>query len=419
MANFIEKITKYTTEALDTFLVTDSKTALLEDGKKWQNLNFKETGYVKIASILMDGLSDYYRVNEGTTGVDYSHYQGGEADGYKVGNASLTWEIFKLRYDRGRQFQIDELTDEESAGLMIGNLLSEFMRTKVVPEVDAVRFSTIVDYCSETLGNKVVDDGLTAENLLSKWNAAFEWLAENEIPAEDQIIFVSEPVMTMLRNAPNLVKYLTQDEIKRGDISFGITKFEGRPIVAVPSSRFYSDVDVNANGFGPKATSRLINFAIVSKKAVVPVVKLEKSKVWTPDSVQDFDGYKINFRMFHDTLVPKNKIIASYVSMSDTPATTKANILRVALAEGSVTNAYVVKAIYTNPAAIKGTLVFKSTPMNVGSIEAGATVVAYDTNVLGGVNVVDAANDTGYFALLGAGNVVLAASTEITLPKKA
>ena len=139
MANNFNLITKYLPEALDKVFAAESKTALLENGGKWVDLNFKEAGYVKVANILMDGLSDYYRVNHiaVANSDDYSHYNGqngeGARDGFAKGNAALNWELFKLQYDRGKMFEIDRMDDEETAGLLIANLLTEFLRTRVIP----------------------------------------------------------------------------------------------------------------------------------------------------------------------------------------------------------------------------------------------------------------------------------------------
>ena len=135
MANSIARIEKYMQNAIDTVFAVESKTRILENGSKFIDVNFKEAGYVKVMSILMDGLSDYYRVNNGlgSSNNGYSAYP--TLDGYKVGDAQATWELFQLRYDRGKQFRIDNMDNEETAGLMIGNLLTEFLRTKVVPRL--------------------------------------------------------------------------------------------------------------------------------------------------------------------------------------------------------------------------------------------------------------------------------------------
>ena len=57
--NSFELIEKYLPESVDKYFAHDSKSVMLEKGTKWIDVNFKETGYVKIANVLLDGLSDY------------------------------------------------------------------------------------------------------------------------------------------------------------------------------------------------------------------------------------------------------------------------------------------------------------------------------------------------------------------------
>lgn len=407
--NVFEKIEKYMQNAVDTVFAMESKTKILENGSKFIDVNFKEAGYVKVMSLLMDGLSDYYRVNSGVTDKDYTHYQNGSADGYKKGNAEGSWELFRLEYDRGKQFQIDNMDDEETAGLIIGNLLTEFLRTKVIPEVDAVRFSKMAQKCSTTLGN-YVNETINANEIIKKFNDAFEWLTEHEVPSEEQVIFVNPSVMTLIRNTTELYKKLSQTEYK-GDVSFTIETYEGRPIIEVPSSRFFTNVVLGQNGYYASANSKVINYMIVSKKAIVPIVKLNKSKIWTPEQVQDFDGYKVNFRMYHDVIIPKNKIAGVYVSVGSTTASTKSNLLSVALTK--TTSGYTLDEYFTTPAGIYGAkIVRKATAMAVGSDESS------NNNVITvGTEFTKLSNETScYFALLDANGKVVASTGSVTLP---
>lgn len=406
MPNVIAKIEKYLTNAVDTVFAQDSATKILENGQKYMDLSFKETGYVKVMSILMDGLSDYYRVNSGMESDDYTHYPQG--DGYKVGNVKSEWEIFKLEYDRGKQFQVDNMDDEESAGMIIGNLLTEFLRTKVVPEVDAVRFSKLASKATVTLGNLKTAHTINDNEVLKEFNSAYEWLFEHEVPEEEQVIFVSPSLMTKIRNSTELTKYLGQSDFKNGNVTFTLQTFENRPIIVVPSSRFYTDVVVGTNGFHPSTSSKTINYMIVSKKAVVPVVKLNKSKIWTPDTVQDFDGYKVNFRMYHDVIIPKNKLAGVYVSVGNIVATTKTNILNVDVVKDG--DSYIVNEYFTTPAGILGAkLVHATSAFTLGTAYASAGEVKKGAKFtkLGA---------TEYYALLDTDNKAIAVSTAVTLP---
>lgn len=418
MANNIQLIEKYLPEVVDKVLATESKTALLENGQKFIDLNFKEAGYVRILSILMDGLSDYYRVNHvGVAGsLAYSHDNQNNGadyrDGYARGNASATWEIFQLQYDRGKQFLVDYIDNEETAGAVIANLLGEFLRTKVIPEIDALRFSKIAGKANAGLGNLVTETTFSS-GILASWNTAFEWLTEHEVPEEDQVVFCNPSIYTALQNDANLTKYITQEDFRseRG-VTFKLQAFNGRPIIVVPSDRFYTDIVIGANGYYPSADAKVINYIVCSKKAVIPVVKLNKSKVWTPEAVQDFDGYKVNVRIYHDVFVPKNKVPAIYVSVGNTTASTKASLLSLVLSTGSVQNAYVLDEWYTTPAGILGSVVTAQSAFTLGStITVDGTTIKAVTPATDFVET----NSSAYFALIDSANRVVAISGSVTL----
>lgn len=419
MANSIAVIKKYLPKVVDRVFAEESKTALLMSGGKYIDINFKEAGYVKIFSILMDGLSDYYRANHVgvTNSLAYSHDNQNNGanfrDGYARGNVSGDWEIFKLRYDRGKQFVVDNMDNEETAGQIIANLLSEFLRTKVVPEVDIVRFSTIASKCNATLGN-LVTETIAENTALKNIISAQEWLKDHEVPEEDQILFVSPAFNTLLQNSTELTKFITQADFKsEGGVTFRLNAFNGMPIVVVPSDRFYTDVIVGQNGYYPAATSKVINYMICSRKACVPIVKLEKYTIWSPETQDDIDGYKVNLRIYHDLIIPKNKIVGSYVSVSNTAATTKASLLELALATGSVQNAYKVDGVYTTPSGMLGSIISSKNAFTLNSTPTidGATIKKVD--VTGGDNVETEAKV--YFAMVDGAGSVIATSKQITL----
>lgn len=400
-------------DAVDTVLTQEAKTSILVNGTKYMDLNFKEAGYVKIASILMDGLSDYKRVNNGLGSANNGYATFPSNDGYKVGDAQLSWEIVQLAYDRGKQFRVDNMDNEETAGLVIGNLLTKFLRTKVVPEVDALRFSNMASKCNATLGN-LVSESISANTIISKFNTAFEWLFEHGTEAENQVIFVSPAVMTLIRNTTELTKFITQGDYRNKDtgIDFKVEKYGGRPIIEVPSNRFFTNAVAGANGYSVGSGSYVINFMVCDVRAVVPVVKLEKSKIWTPEQVQDFDGYKVNFRMYHDIIVPKNKVPAIYTNVSTTSASGKMNLLSVALTK--VSSTYRLDAYYTNPAGLLGTVVVSASAFTIGTAyQTSATVVA----LAEGETFSKFASETSeYFALLDGNGVCIAISGAVTLP---
>lgn len=391
MANFISAITTFLPKAVDKVFMADSKTAILENGSKWIDVSFKETGYVKIADVLMDGLADYRKVNDIESlaaAPDYAHYAGqngnGVRDGFHVGSAGVRWEIFKLQWLRGKEFQVDYISDEEAAGTLMANLMVEFIRTKVVPETDAVRFAEMFSKTSVSLGNRTTGLGgnaLSASNVIKAFNAAYEWLAEHEVPEEEQVIFVSPRIMTFIRECPDLVKFLTQADFKNENgVSFTIRAYEGRPIIEVPSNRFLSAVSLTQNGYVAASGSYALEVMVVSKKAIVPIRKLEYNKVFKPGDVPGFYGYVCDFLFYHGVVIPKNKVPGIYaiVSTTVTGASVSRKLMPL-LEEGATTGYTVLKEYYTQPAGLYGRIVYSNTAPSIGDsvISSGALASGY------------------------------------------
>ena len=415
MANSIATITKYMTSALDTVLATESKTAILERNQAFVRYDFKNARIVKILDMVMDGLSNYYRGNTTTADSGRTNYNasGVHGDGYKVGNVKETWTDYPMTYDRGRQFQIDEMDDEETAGLTIGNILKEFVRTQIVPEIDATRFAIIAGNTYKSLGNKVVETP-TANDIYDKFVDGFTWLSNHEVPSEDQVLFINPSINALLQKSDKLTRFISQGDFKseRG-IDFRLKAFDGRALVEVPQSRFMTEISLTDNGFAPSAGAKAINYMICSKRCVVPVVKLYKTKIFGPEVNQDFDGYKVNVRLYHDCFIPKNKVIGSYVSVSTTEAKAVGNVLNVALKKTSVADTYHLVAHYTQPAGKLGRVIWGASAFTLGATASGSqlnNVVADGADFKVGTSATKA-----FFALVDDSNTIIATSAEVAL----
>ncbi len=122
MTNNIQTAKKYI-PVLDKIYKLNSLTAVL-DGNPELAREGANAGELLIAKLSMQGLADY---NKNT--------------GYVDGDVTLEWETVKAEYDRGRMFSVDNVENQDSADLAFGQLADEFIRTKVTPELDAMRFA--------------------------------------------------------------------------------------------------------------------------------------------------------------------------------------------------------------------------------------------------------------------------------------
>lgn len=125
--------------------------------------------------------------------------------------------------------------------------------------------------------------------------------------------------MNDLRQSQEVTKFLGQTDFDNKDISFTITKYEGRQLVEVAPERFRTDIVLfGQEGYTWGQNSQAINFLGVSKEACTHIVKYEKIKVISGDlnlAGNGFDGYTIYARIYHDVFVPDNKKVGIYCNL--------------------------------------------------------------------------------------------------------
>ncbi len=289
MANAIALFKKYI-DYLDTVYKSASKTSVLDINSALvrAGLNANE---IVIPKLSVDGLADYDRNT-----------------GYVGGNESITYETVKFNYDRGRKFTVDAMDNEKTAGLAFGQLSSEFIRTKVVPEMDAMRFAT---YAGITGIGTASAELSTGDAALFAILAANNKMDEDEVPSEGRYLFIT-PTLHNLINAVDTYKSKAMME-----------KFSG--IVDVPQSRFYTAIDLldgitktdtedeTAGGFKKNADAKNINFMIIHKAAVIQFGKHTINKIFTPEQNQNSDGYIFCYRAYGLTDAYENKAAGIYL----------------------------------------------------------------------------------------------------------
>ncbi len=291
MANSISLFKKYI-DMLDEVYKVSAKSSVLDiDGSLVRaGANANE---VVIPKISMDGLADYSR-----------------SSGYVNGNVTFTNETVQFNYDRGRAFTVDAMDNEETAGLAFGKLSSEFIRTKVVPEMDAVRFATYAGVSGIGTATGALANGLDVLAAITVANNAMD---EAEVSADGRYLFIT-PTLHNLINAVDSYKSKAM-----------LDKFAS--VVDVPQSRFYTAVDLydgkssgeTVGGFVKDPSSgKFINFMIIQKGAVIQFTKHTVNKVISPADNQESDGWKFFYRAYGLTDAYENKAAGIYLHKSAT-----------------------------------------------------------------------------------------------------
>lgn len=286
MANTITKFKKYI-DKLDEVYKKASLTSDL-DGDMSLVQAGANTNEIIIPKISMDGLADYSRNS-----------------GYVAGDVTLTNETVTFNYDRGRKFTIDSMDNEETAGVAFGKLASEFIRVKVVPEMDAFRFATYsqvdgIGSTEETLadGNAVLASLIVTQNAMD----------EAEVDTENRILYITPT---------NLNAVQALDTTKSREVLASFSK-----IVKVPQSRFYTKIDLLdgtsenelVGGYAKADDGADINYIVIQKRAVMQYPKHTVNKVVSPEDNQTSDGYLFFYRAYGLADAYENKVAGIYVS---------------------------------------------------------------------------------------------------------
>lgn len=238
-----------------------------------------------IPMIEMDGLANYSR-----------------SSGYVGGDVTITNQTVKISYERGRKFTVDSRDDIETAGIAFGKLAGEFIRTKVAPELDAVRFAKY----ATTEGVTTVSANLdTATKLMSALSTAVGTMDDAEVTSEGRILYITPTLHRMI---------MDMDTNKSRAILDSFDK-----VVKVPQSRFNTQITLNdgvsegQTAGGYKATGNNINFMIIEKSAIIQFTSSAMPKIILPEANQNADAYAYGYRITSVHKVYANKTAGVYV----------------------------------------------------------------------------------------------------------
>lgn len=333
MPNSIELFKKNAPELLDKIYKAESTTSdfdisgvLVQAGK-----NANE---IIVPVLEMDGLGDYDRNS-----------------GYIDGDVSLTNETKKFNYERGRKLKTDAIDNEETGGVILGNLSAEFLRTKVLPEVDAVRYATYASIPEISKSEGTYD---TAEKAYKAIAKAWDDMTNDEVPEENRHLRITSTLNGMIRDMDNYkskelmnkfasVKVVPQsrfqtaiellsgkdaDGERKGGFRKVTAKYEITKDVAIDSSKTYytkngttytkveNPVVGSISTYYEKTVeeSKDINFMIIHKPALLQYTKHNKMKLFTPNQDQDGENYKWLYRLYGLNEYYKNKVAGIFVS---------------------------------------------------------------------------------------------------------
>lgn len=298
MANTINYAEKYGSE-LDKMIVQSSKTGFFADSAF--KAKFSGARTVHLPELTLVGLGDYDRVN-----------------GFAKGDATLVHTPYTLSQERSRQLYLDaQDADESGVADLAGQMVGEFTRTQVVPEIDAYSLSKLYGVAN-TAGNTITYAKTTGVANLMEAISSVEAAMEYD-GGVSTVAFVDPELYGVLMTSSELDRSITISDFKQGDVNTKVKAINGCAIIPVGASRMWSEYTFNegattsAGGFAKTSGATQIRGIVLPKDSASLVKKVDKVDLHAPGADVNRDGYIINYRLYYDLFVKnsrKNTIFA-------------------------------------------------------------------------------------------------------------
>lgn len=277
----------------------------------WMDANAGQVIYnggaeVKIPKMSLQGMGTYDRDN-----------------GYNQGSITLEYETRKLTQDRGRKFHLDAMdVDETNFVATASNVMNEFQRMQVVPEIDAYRLSAIATQVI-TL-DKMVEYGYTPAEatILRKIKTAIKKIRDAGYNGE-LVIHATADVMLELEMA--LAGKITSVTFSQGGIDTTVPSIDKVPLIETPQNRMYSAITLydgktsgqEQGGYIKGASALDVNFLVIPRIAPIAVNKQDKMRIFDPDTNQKANAWQLDYRRFHDLWLKDNSVPLVFANIKD------------------------------------------------------------------------------------------------------
>lgn len=233
-------------------------------------------------------------------------------DGFVRGDVTAQWHGYTPQYDRGRQFVVDRIANDEAMGMVFPSLGSEYIRTKVIPETDALRFAAYSKAASNSM--KTAQNISSSSDAVAAIDLGTEKLDDQEVPYEGRILFMNPTMYKYLKGG--ITRYTMNGE---NGIDYNVLMYNDMQVITVPSGRFNTVVSLaqptsHSDAGGYTVTGSTINFLIIHPTAIMQANCFTEPRIFSPQVWQQSQGWAWDFRQYHGCWVKNKKTNGIYVN---------------------------------------------------------------------------------------------------------
>jgi len=291
------------------------KAAVQQARTGWMEANAGKVIYkggkeVKIPKLTMDGLGNYDRNN-----------------GFNGGSVTFEYQTKEMVHDRGRAFSIDE-TDVDETGFVLtaSTIMGEFQRTKVIPEIDATRISSLATMAMGVDTQTEYGYNPAKTTIVDKIKAGIKTIRENGFEG-DLVCYVTYDIAMLVSQFYG--EKLAAATFAINGVDTRVPGIDGVPLVEMTSNKMVTKLKFNdgkttgqeKGGFEKDAKGLDLNFLIVAKESPIAVSKTDNMRIFDPSTNQKARAWAMDYRKFHDIWVPDNKLLGLFANIKDAKQT--------------------------------------------------------------------------------------------------
>jgi hypothetical protein len=208
-----------------------------------------------------------------------------------------------------------------------GNIMGEFQRSHVVPEIDAYRLSALAQVAMKSDNIKysyTISEDTIIKEIKQGIKNIREWGYNGQL-----VIHLSYDAMMAIEN--KMLGQLSSVTFSHSGIDTTVPAIDKCPLISTPQNRLYSAIKLNdgvtsgqeKGGYTKADNATNVHFIIVPMDVPVAVTKQDLIRIFDPNTNQQANAWAMDYRRYHDLWVLENKANSVYACVEGAKSNAK------------------------------------------------------------------------------------------------